>query len=56
MYVSMNEGHQAEIKKIRKENGMSQIVVKDRNCLNCGRKFRSYGHFNRMCEPCGRRD
>lgn len=37
------------VNSLRKEFGMTPLVVKYRECLKCGRTFRSRGPQNRLC-------
>jgi len=41
-----------EANRIRKQNGMKAIEIKYRECLNCGRSFKSTQNSHRLCKLC----
>ncbi len=41
-----------EINYMRKLVGMKKIKAKMRECLNCGKKFRSNDDGHRICDKC----
>ena len=41
-----------EINRVRKRDGMSELDVRKRECLRCGKTFDSEGIHNRMCATC----
>lgn len=45
-----------EINKARKELGLVRIEKLTRDCLNCGKRFKAIGRFNRLCQYCGSKD
>lgn len=43
----------SQLNRLRAENGLLPVIEKDRECLRCGVKFRSYHVNNRLCGVCG---
>ena len=41
-----------EINSMRQLVGMQKIKIKMRECLNCGKKFRSSDIGHRICDKC----
>ena len=41
-----------KINKVRKRQGLPQLVIKMRCCLRCNREFESFAFDNRMCLNC----
>ena len=41
-----------EINSMRKSSGMHKIKIKKRECLNCGKMFKSYDIGHRICDKC----
>lgn len=41
-----------ECEKVRQDNSLSKIYIKDRKCLRCEKSFTSFGYHNRMCVDC----
>ena len=45
-----------EINNARNKAGMGKLNITKRECLRCGKKFRSLGKHNRICESCTQYD
>ena len=52
--LQLNKYQLKEVNTFRRSMGMKEIVIENKKCLKCKKKFRSEDIKNMMCPACGR--